>query len=67
MRLPDGREVPDPGFLSVIVMLFFLYWGIASLVWSWRNPTANPMTHLRYIGNVLAFEKLDEFQVPSSK
>ena len=43
--------------------LFMFYWAIATMAWSWRNPTANTMTAITFIGHVLAYEKMEQFQV----
>ena len=64
MRLQDAKTL---SLFSMFITVFVLYWSIACVVWSWRNPTANPMTGIRYIGHVLSYDKLDEFQVPSSR
>ena len=60
-------SVQQPSGGQVIWLLVLLYWSIATFAWQWRNPTANPLTGIRYIGNVIAFDKLDDFQVPSSE
>jgi len=45
----------------------FLYLWVASVTFQFRNPTANQTVLLTHFPDVLAFNKLDEFQPKETK
>ena len=47
---------------KVIFGLFILYLGIASVIFQFRNPTANRAACIIHIVDVLKLEKLPQFQ-----
>ncbi len=48
--------------VSATLIAGFLYFGVASVVWQFRNPKANPTTAITFFTDVVKFNKLETFQ-----
>ena len=48
--------------VKIFLVITIAYVGVASAVWSIRNPTANEMQNIIYIKSVLTFSKEDKFK-----
>ena len=57
------NNTPNTPLIIKIWSLILLYFAISSIVWQWRNPTANAMTCFSNFNHVIRFEKMTEFQV----
>jgi hypothetical protein len=53
--------------ICFILLIPLIYFMIAGIVWSYRNPTANSMTWFSQINHVLCWDKLPEFQIIDSE
>jgi len=47
---------------KILLVITIVYIGVASAIWSIRNPTANEIQNIIYIKSVLTFSKEDKFQ-----
>jgi len=50
--------------LLFLVVCLMIYWSIASIVFLYRNPTANCMAPLREFKQVVCFERMEVYQTP---
>ena len=48
--------------IQVILFVVMAFYGVAFMVFQWRNPKANTMTFYREPGAVIRFAKLDKYQ-----
>lgn len=48
--------------IGIPVIIFILWFGLASVVWGFQNPKANQYTVFTHFTHVMCFEKLDTFQ-----
>jgi len=62
MKINEETEPLLIKIVFVIVVVFLLFFGVASAVFMVRNPKANQMQCYTYFMEVIKFEKVEKFQ-----